>query len=229
MYEGQFFLGKKNGKGKINYFVKNYEYVGDFKNDLKDGYGVEKYSDGSLYEGQFKCDLKEGKGKFIVKNKDKDTIEYIGQFKQNKINGKGIIKWSNGKIYYGELNNNEISGYGTLKEGKTKYIGYFKNSKKNGYGSIFYLEQLFSIVGFWENNIIEGPAIIYSLKEESEKENNDINNKKIIFMKNGEIINYPIDDDEINKIKESEKFIQMNQLYKDKFFPEFKNNEIEEL
>ena len=231
IYEGQFLLGKKNGKGKINNFIKNYEYEGDFINDLRDGYGIEKYSDGSVYEGEFKSDLKEGKGKLIIKNKDKDIIEYIGQFKSNKINGKGIINWANGKQYYGEINNNEISGYGILKEGKTKYIGYFKNDKKNGYGCIFYLEQLFSIVGYWENNNIGGPAIIFSLKENSEKDNNDSENinKKIIIMKNGEIINNSIDEDEINKIKENEKFRQMNQLYLDKFFPQFKKNEIKEI
>ena len=231
IYEGQFLLGKKNGKGKINNFIKNYEYEGDFINDLRDGYGIEKYSDGSVYEGEFKSDLKEGKGKLIIKNKDKDIIEDIGQFKSNKINGKGIINWANGKQYYGEINNNEISGYGILKEGKTKYIGYFKNDKKNGYGCIFYLEQLFSIVGYWENNNIGGPAIIFSLKENSEKDNNDSENinKKIIIMKNGEIINNSIDEDEINKIKENEKFRQMNQLYLDKFFPQFKKNEIKEI
>ena len=219
-------MGKKNGKGKLIDFLKNSEYEGEFKNDLKEGYGIEKYSDGSIYKGYFKNDLKEGKGKLIIKDTDKNIIEYKGEFKKDKLYGKGIINWPNKKQYYGELINNEISGYGILKEEKDKYIGYFKNNKKYGYGAIFYSDEPFSIVGFWENNNIEGFAIIFSLKERSEDEINENNDIKIINMIKGEIINMPIDDQELAKIKKNKKFIEMIELYKCKFYPEYKKSEI---
>ena len=227
VYEGQFLSGKKNGNGKITYFLKNSEYEGQFKKDLKDGFGTEKYSDGSIYKGQFKNDLKEGKGKLIIKYKDLNTIEYSGEFKNDKLCGKGIINWNNKKQYYGDLDNNEISGFGILKDDKTKYIGYFKNDKKNGYGAIFYPEELFSIVGCWENDNIEGPAVIFSLKENNQDDSDEsINyNNKIIIMEKGEIINMSIDDEELVKIKESKKYKEMNKLYENKLLPEYRKNE----
>ena len=225
VYEGQFSCGKKNGKGKLTNFIKNYEYEGEFKNDVKDGYGTEKYFDGSIYKGQFKNDLKEGKGKLISKDKDNNRIEYIGEFKKDKLCGKGIINWSNQRQYYGELNNNEISGFGILKDEKSKYVGYFKSDKKNGYGVTFYSEQNFAILGKWINDNIEGIAVILSFND-NDIVNASIDNKdeKIVNMKNGEIINISLSDDELDKVKESEEYKEMIKIYKCKILPEFQKN-----
>lgn len=44
--------------------MKNYneEYIGDWKNNKKNGNGKIKYKNGDEYEGQFKNNKKEGKG-----------------------------------------------------------------------------------------------------------------------------------------------------------------------
>ena len=42
-YFGYFSCGKKNGKGKLEDFVRKLEYNGDFKDNMKDGFGEEKY------------------------------------------------------------------------------------------------------------------------------------------------------------------------------------------
>ena len=83
-------------------------------------------------------------------------------------------------------------------------------------------------MGFLENDNIEGPAIIFSLKE-NYKDNNDENNKddnKIIILEKGEIINKSIDDDEeLIKIKKSKKYKEMYNLYENKLLPEYNKNE----
>ena len=65
-YFGYFSYGKKNGKGKLEDFEKKLEYNGDFKDDMKDGFGEEKYQDGSIYIGQFKQNMKNGNGNLIL-------------------------------------------------------------------------------------------------------------------------------------------------------------------
>ena len=44
-------------------------------------------------------------------------------------------------------------------------------------------------------------------------------------MEKGEIINMSLDDEELIKIKESKKYKEMNNLYENKLFPEYKKNE----
>ncbi len=205
-------------------YIKNYEYEGEFKNDVKDGYGTEKYFDGSIYKGQFKNDLKEGKGKLISKDKDNNRIEYIGEFKKDKLYGKGIINWSNQKQYYGELNNNELSGFGILKDEKSKYIGYFKNDKRNGYGATFYSEQNFVILGNWINDNIEGIAVILSFNDNDRLNTNiEFRDEKIVNMSNGEIINMSLSDDELDKIREGEEYKEMINIYKCKISKKLKD------
>ena len=46
--------------------LKLLEYIGDFKDNMKDGVGEEKYQDGSIYIGQFKKNMKNGKGNLIL-------------------------------------------------------------------------------------------------------------------------------------------------------------------
>ena len=43
---------------------------------MQDGFGVEKYADGSCYTGTFKKGIKHGKGKFLFKNGDIDECEF---------------------------------------------------------------------------------------------------------------------------------------------------------
>ena len=46
-------------------YENGYEYVGDWKNDLKNGYGIIKMNIGK-YEGEWKNNLKNGRGIMII-------------------------------------------------------------------------------------------------------------------------------------------------------------------
>jgi len=227
IYKGQFISGKKHGKGKLEIFSTKTIYEGEFKNDMKDGYGIEKYNDGSIYKGNYAQDLKEGFGELLLK-KEKNISEYKGEFKNGKIWGKGKFKFDEKKIYDGEWINNEISGFGILTENNIKHIGYFSHDKKEGYGASFYIEKKFTIVGKWINDIIEGLVVIYSIniknsnKNNINFDNNDINEEKIVIMKEGNIINSSLSEEELNDIKLNNKeYINIVKIFYDKFIPEY--------
>ncbi|KAA6400718.1 MAG: hypothetical protein EZS28_003758 [Streblomastix strix] len=50
VYKSEYQNGQRNGPGK--YFWKVTKYVGCYMNHIKDGYGLMKYPDGSLYDGR---------------------------------------------------------------------------------------------------------------------------------------------------------------------------------
>ena len=61
-YEGDLINGMRNGQGKLYYKNGNIKYEGEFANDKFEGTGKFYYTDGNYYIGQFKNGLKHGKG-----------------------------------------------------------------------------------------------------------------------------------------------------------------------
>ena len=41
-------------------------YEGEYKDDIRNGFGIYKYKDGNRYEGEWKNDQKNGKGKELI-------------------------------------------------------------------------------------------------------------------------------------------------------------------
>lgn len=59
-YKGTFHEGKKSGKGIFRWKIGR-RYIGEYKNDLKEGYGEIYNTDGTLsYKGEWKNDLPNG-------------------------------------------------------------------------------------------------------------------------------------------------------------------------
>lgn len=48
-YEGQWLLNRQHGEGTFKHKISL--YTGEFKNFLKDGKGLEKFTNGDTYEG----------------------------------------------------------------------------------------------------------------------------------------------------------------------------------
>ena len=234
-YKGTFLQGKKSGKGTEVNLINKIEYKGDFSEDKKNGKGEEKYPDGTIYIGDFKDNKKHGKGKMFL-----DGIKswsYNGEFENDKISGKGKFKWNEQKMYFGSWLNNELSGYGILIDENTKYIGYLEHNMKNGYGAMFYDLQS-AILGKWENDLINGYAVVILLNsnlEQNKKYENtsdeininsddDESNYKFVKTMKGEIVNNKLEEDELNKFKESQEYKDMIGLYKKKILPDFELN-----
>ena len=107
-------------QGKIfsEYF---FNFLGGFKNDMKEGEGVWVFADGSEVTGYFIGDnLSEGS----FKSKTTGNT-YKGSFKQFRKHGKGVLKFKDGRKYEGDFREGKIDGYGMLfskpnEEGKCK-------------------------------------------------------------------------------------------------------------
>ena len=140
----------KNGVHKTIYWVKsnkklfskkktykvNNKYKGDWKNDKKNGFGVQIYPNGNKYEGEWYNNKRHGKGTYWILNQRNKLIrQYTGKWENDKKNGTGTIFFLNGDRYDGFWVDNKMSGYGRLVyNNKDIYIGMWYNGKKNGYG-----------------------------------------------------------------------------------------------
>ena len=103
IYFGYWKHDKMNGLGKqiyceinidnindIDIFSENKNYlyyIGEWKDNFREGKGKEFWPDGTSYEGDYKNGKKWGEGKLLLP----DGSTYDGQFKNGEINGKGKI------------------------------------------------------------------------------------------------------------------------------------------
>ena len=124
IYEGEFKIGKREGKGKLTFSDGNY-YEGEFKNDKFEGEGYFKYKDGREYNGYWKNNEMNGKGEFTWG----DNKKYNGEYKDSRRDGFGIYYFGENDYYEGNWLNNLPHGEGKIcNEGKT-IEGYFRFGK----------------------------------------------------------------------------------------------------
>lgn len=97
-YEGTFADGQQNGIGKFTWENGDW-YVGQFKNNLIEGFGIWKEIGYTLYIGSLKRGNREGYGIYLFNNGD----VYEGEFKGNKMNGVGKYTYSNGDFFLASL------------------------------------------------------------------------------------------------------------------------------
>ena len=130
IYVGDFVNSQRSGKGKL--ITDKYNYIGEFKNDELNGYGVIDFLDeGQRYEGNFENNEINGKGIYKWKNGD----IYEGEMKKGKMDGYGKYSYTDGKIYEGEYVNGIKQGRGKLTYPNNKiFEGIFENGKPNGEG-----------------------------------------------------------------------------------------------
>lgn len=187
VYIGKIIDEKMEGKGSYIFAQEDssqpIEYIGEFKDNLKDGNGMYILPNKNIYIGQWKNDVIHGIGKMIYDSKD----EYLGNWKNGKKEGHGIYTWKNGGkyigdfksgkmdgigvcydnneriIYEGEWKNNLAHGNGTyMWEDNKTYIGEFRHGKKHGYGT-FYVNGEISYQGSWK---FDKPVIFHKTLDE---------------------------------------------------------------
>lgn len=107
---------------------KKFQYIGQTKNGVAEGFGVGIFETGSVYKGFWKNNLRHGKGTFIWK----DNEQYEGEFNDDKREGYGVYKWKNGEVYE----------------------GFWKNDKRNGEGKLFSKSKKVKKEGIWADDIL---------------------------------------------------------------------------
>lgn len=115
-YKGGFKNGVKEGLGiQYNNYNNNDNksfYIGEFKNNKYNGYGIHCFGDGKIYQGQWE---------------------------NNKFNGYGEFHWPDGKKYIGYYSNDKKSGFGIylwVEPYYKLYIGFWKNGCQDGVGKV---------------------------------------------------------------------------------------------
>ena len=131
------------------------DYEGKYKSGLRNGKGIMKWKDGSLYTGQWKTGNIHGQGTFRYK----DGSQYRGEWRNGKRSGIGTIIWADGAMYKGEFINDNIEGSGkmTFSDGSS-HDGQWKNNSAEGYG-VHIWESGTEYSGTWKNNLRQGNGI----------------------------------------------------------------------
>ena len=158
-YYGNFKNNKFEGYGVLEYYKNDLlkEYKGGFKEGKKDGHGKEIYINGEYYIGDFKNDFKNGKGKIFNKfNNIKIESEWVNNIAKDN---KYIIEYyDNGnKKFEGEYNGVNRNGEGKEYDYKEKLIfeGVFEEDKRKS-GKIYNNEMIIFNGEFSNNDPISG-------------------------------------------------------------------------
>lgn len=177
-------LAEKNGTKKTVFWVKKKKreetgdvkgekwvtsqlYIGDWKMNKKDGYGIKIYSNRDKYEGYWKNDMRHGKGTYwLCIGKNAYRKLFTGDWFENKKEGKGIFFYNDGGCYDGEWKNSKRHGKGLMiySNGDT-YEGYWLDDLKDGYGVIEYEnpeeKRGNKYYGYWSKDLKEGQGYYY--------------------------------------------------------------------
>ncbi|KAM6423907.1 radial spoke head 10 homolog B isoform 1-T1 [Liasis olivaceus] len=123
-YIGQWFEGKRHGKGTIYYNEAGSSwYEGDFVNNIKSGWGIRCYKSGNIYEGQWERNLRHGEGRmrWLTSNQ-----EYTGKWVNGIQHGCGTHTWYLKRIP------------GSQYPLRNEYVGDFVNGDRHGHGKFFF-------------------------------------------------------------------------------------------
>jgi hypothetical protein len=85
--------------------------VGEFKNNLPNGYSRVVYADGSEYEGELTNGLRHGKGSYKYSVND-PIAQYSGIFVEDEYEGNGELIFKNKSKYVGDFKSNLFHGQG---------------------------------------------------------------------------------------------------------------------
>ncbi len=180
-YVGEWRNNMRNGEG-TNIWPTGERYDGNWKYDLRHGLGVNILATGERYEGNYKDDKRYGLGVNILPTGER----YEGNFKDDKRYGRGINIWPDGEKHVGEWRDDMRDGEGIsiFLDGE-KYIGEFRNDKRNGQGINIYpdgtkQEGLFSNDNFIKPQKVRNieADIIYRVENEIQKLRHIDENKK---------------------------------------------------
>ncbi|EGR30734.1 hypothetical protein IMG5_124460 [Ichthyophthirius multifiliis] len=125
---------------------------------MKDGYGKQKWANGSQYEGYWQQNKSYGRGKLTHSSGD----IYDGEWSNDKANGFGIYYHVNGAKYEGQWKDDKQHGNGVeIWPDHAKHEGLYVNGQKEGKGYLKFSDKS-EYEGEFKNNVIEGNGIYRS-------------------------------------------------------------------
>ncbi|KAJ3373101.1 Radial spoke head 1 [Allomyces arbusculus] len=122
VYEGDYFAGRREGRGIYTWKKPRARYVGGYLENLRHGPGAMVYPDGSRYKGDFKAGKRHGKGIYIYVNGD----WYDGMWENNVKHGEGVYTFAATKsTISGTWDKNWLAGPAEIKHADHQVRGSF--------------------------------------------------------------------------------------------------------
>eukprot|EP00388_Colpodella_angusta_P000364 GDKJ01001350.1.p1 GENE.GDKJ01001350.1~~GDKJ01001350.1.p1 ORF type:complete len:421 (-),score=73.17 GDKJ01001350.1:183-1412(-) len=145
------------------YFIRE-TYQGQWKENMKHGYGVQTFKNGDRYEGQWLRDKRHGEGVLWVKvpgSKTKFRREFTGGWFEDKRCGAGTCYYPNADRYEGQWRDGKRHGQGCMHYvNGDVYEGTWSNDKRHGYGSHTSANgDVYQ--GYWFDDLKEGAGALY--------------------------------------------------------------------
>ena len=156
IYEGEYENGYPKGYGLYSVESEGRYFEGIWDKQFQ--IGIITYSDGTIYMGEFKNNKREGIGKY----RWPDGTLYLGEWKNDNMNGFCFIKYNDDRRYEGQMKNGLKEGYGEFTWKPTrKYIGNYSNDLKSGFGIYIWNINIFRVyIGFWHQGRMEGVGVV---------------------------------------------------------------------
>ena len=154
--------------------IKNVcKYIGILSDNFtKEKLGINYYGNKDIYLGEWKNNLKEGNGLYIYDNPNNKKEIYIGKWDKGFKFGKGIYIISNENftdctIFFGNTNNDNFENGYIIENNKIRklYKGKLKDLKKDDDNGILLEGIDKAFFGKFKNDeIIEGNTVIYNIE-----------------------------------------------------------------
>ena len=143
-----------NGWGTLTW-INGSAYMGDFKNNIRCGFGIYRSNIGDEYVGHWEDNKRHGWGIMTTANNE----EYIGEWFEGKMHGVGQLKSGNGNVFVGSFINHKYNGIGMFtKSNGDKYVGYMQDGMAHGTG-ILLLANGEKYKGNFDRNFRHGKGI----------------------------------------------------------------------
>lgn len=123
-YVGEWRNNNRNGMGTFTW-ADGARYVGQYLNGDRHGFGTMTWPDGNQYVGEYRANERNGQGTFTFPGGNR----YVGEFRNGNYNGQGAFFWADGDRYVGEFREDERAGLGIFygADGSIKQSGEWTN------------------------------------------------------------------------------------------------------
>ncbi|KAL7543309.1 hypothetical protein ACHAXR_012618 [Thalassiosira sp. AJA248-18] len=132
-YIGQFRQNLRNGHG-VYTLPDTSIYDGEWRDNIQNGYGIFRWADGSIYEGSWRDGKRHGTSGILIAS---DGFRYEGSWVNNSMEGRGVATYPKGQIYDGTWVAGKREGRGTIRfTNGAVYEGRFKEDYMEGQGTM---------------------------------------------------------------------------------------------
>jgi len=117
---------------------------------LRQGYGVQVYSDNSTYMGNWENNTRNGQGKLITAQGD----IYDGTWLKSEFSGWGKCLFSNGTTQRGQWKAGKLHGFGQVKDATSQTMGEYRNNTMSGVGLQYTSADNFTVGEFSSGKLV---------------------------------------------------------------------------